>query len=125
MPDRNSRTLFTPLTPAETPEADQNLCETFNRAMAADEIEPLLLIANFIKTMVAAEKKEQAKAANQALPDNLKCGFWICHTILPKLSNDRHFFHLRVQVFPRISIFVFDNQFHQSINCRVKPKMLW
>ena len=49
LPDGISRTLFTPLSPIETPQAVQNLCETFNHAMDMGEIEPLLLIANFIK----------------------------------------------------------------------------
>ena len=41
-------TLFTPLTPFETPIAMQEICDEFNRAISTGEIEPLILIPIFI-----------------------------------------------------------------------------
>lgn len=44
----NNYTLFTPLAPYETPEAMQQLCDTFNREIGNGVVEPLLLIPIFI-----------------------------------------------------------------------------
>ena len=49
MNDGSPRTLFTPLSPVETPNAMQELCDTFNNAISRGEIDSLLLIINFIK----------------------------------------------------------------------------
>lgn len=46
--DGNKKILFRPLDPFETPEAIDRLCETFNKEMALKNIEPLILIFNFI-----------------------------------------------------------------------------
>lgn len=47
--DGSSEVLFTPLSPMETPIAMEWLCETFNKAIEEEKIEPLLLIPAFIK----------------------------------------------------------------------------
>ena len=44
----NKLVLFRPLDPFETPDAVERLCETFNREIALENIEPLILICNFI-----------------------------------------------------------------------------
>jgi len=44
----NSFTLFTPLSPFETPMAMQNLCDEYNKAMERRDVEPLVLIPIFI-----------------------------------------------------------------------------
>ena len=44
----NKFVLFRPLDPFETPGAIEQLCETFNREIALKNIEPLILICNFI-----------------------------------------------------------------------------
>ena len=41
-------TIFTPLTPFETPIAVENICEEFNKAIAENEVDPLILIPIFI-----------------------------------------------------------------------------
>lgn len=46
--DGNSFVLFTPLPPHETPEAIDRICESYNRALDAKEIDPLILIPTFI-----------------------------------------------------------------------------
>lgn len=43
-----SYTIFTPLSPFETPIAIQNICEEFNKAIAENDVDPLILIPIFI-----------------------------------------------------------------------------
>lgn len=84
LPDGTSRTLFTPLSPVETPEAVQNLCETFNRAMDAGEIEPLLLIANFIKDFLCIHPFNDGNGRMSRLLTTLllyRSGFVVCKYI--------------------------------------------
>ena len=44
----NSYTLFTPLSPFETPMAVQNLCDEYNKAIERKDVDPLILIPIFI-----------------------------------------------------------------------------
>lgn len=44
----NTYTLFTPVSPFETPIAMQNLCDEFNKAIDSHEVDPLILIPIFI-----------------------------------------------------------------------------
>lgn len=41
-------TIFTPLSPFETPIAVENICEEFNKAIAENDVDPLILIPIFI-----------------------------------------------------------------------------
>ena len=47
-PDGHSETLFTPLSPYETPEALDRICEEYNRVTGNMEVEPLIAIPVFI-----------------------------------------------------------------------------
>ena len=47
-PDGHTETLFTPLSPYETPEALDRICEEYNRVIGNMEVEPLLVIPVFI-----------------------------------------------------------------------------
>ncbi len=47
-PDGRSVTLFTPLTPFETPEALDGICDEYNRVIGNMELEPLIAIPVFI-----------------------------------------------------------------------------
>ena len=47
-PDGHTETLFTPLSPFETPEALDKICEEFNRVIGNMELEPLIAIPIFI-----------------------------------------------------------------------------
>lgn len=47
-PDGSTKTLFTPLSPLETPNALDRICEEYNRVIGNNEIEPLIAIAAFI-----------------------------------------------------------------------------
>ena len=44
----NNYTLFTPLSPFETPMAVQNLCDEYNKAIERKDVDPLILIPIFI-----------------------------------------------------------------------------
>lgn len=44
----NSFILFTPLAPYETPEAIDKICESYNRIIDTQEVDPLILIPTFI-----------------------------------------------------------------------------
>ena len=47
-PDGHSEVLFTPLSPFETPEALNNICNEYNRVTGNLEVEPLIAIPIFI-----------------------------------------------------------------------------
>ena len=47
-PDGRTETIFTPLTPYETPDALDRLCEEYNRVIGNLELEPLIAIPVFI-----------------------------------------------------------------------------
>ena len=47
-PDGHVETLFTPLSPFETPEALNKICEEYNRVIGNMEVEPLIIIPTFI-----------------------------------------------------------------------------
>ena len=47
-PDGHVETLFTPLTPFETPDALSRICEEYNRVIGNMEVEPLIAIPVFI-----------------------------------------------------------------------------
>jgi len=47
-PDGHSETLFTPLSPFETPGALERICSEYNHAIGDSETEPLILIPTFI-----------------------------------------------------------------------------
>lgn len=47
-PDGHVETLFTPLSPFETPEALDKICEEYNRVIGNMEVEPLIIIPIFI-----------------------------------------------------------------------------
>ena len=47
-PDGHAETLFTPLSPLETPQALDRICEEYNRVIGNNEAEPLIAIPVFI-----------------------------------------------------------------------------
>jgi len=48
-PNSKSEILFTPLSPFETPEALENICNEYNKVIGNFEINPLLIIPYFIR----------------------------------------------------------------------------
>ena len=84
MQDGTSRTLFTPLSPIETPNAIQELCETFNKAIEFGEIEPLLLIISFIKDFLCIHPFNDGNGRMSRLLTTLllyRSGFVVCKYI--------------------------------------------
>lgn len=84
MNDGSSRTLFTPLSPVETPNAMQELCDTFNNAINRGEIDPLLLIINFIKDFLCIHPFNDGNGRMSRLLTTLllyRSGFVICKYI--------------------------------------------
>lgn len=82
--DGTSRTLFTPLSPVETPGAVQELCDTFNKAMGLGEIELLLLIINFIKDFLCIHPFNDGNGRMSRLLTTLllyRSGFVVCKYI--------------------------------------------
>lgn len=47
-PDGHTEILFTPLSPIETPEALDKICEEYNRVIGNFEVKPLIAILIFI-----------------------------------------------------------------------------
>ncbi len=84
MNDGSSRTLFTPLSPVETPNAMQELCDTFNNAINQGEIDPLLLIINFIKDFLCIHPFNDGNGRMSRLLTTLllyRSGFVVCKYI--------------------------------------------
>lgn len=84
LPDGTSRTLFTPLSPVETPLAVQELCDAFNSAMNLGKIEPLLLIINFIKDFLCIHPFNDGNGRMSRLLTTLllyRSGFAVCKYI--------------------------------------------
>lgn len=84
MNDGSSRTLFTPLSPVETPNAMQELCDTFNNAINRGEIDPLLLIINFIKDFLCIHPFNDGNGRMSRLLTTLllyRSGFVVCKYI--------------------------------------------
>ncbi len=83
-PDGSSRTLFTPPSPIETPDAVQSLCGTFNKAMDVAEIDSLLLIPTFIKDFLCIHPFNDGNGRMSRLLTTLllyRSGFVVCKYI--------------------------------------------
>ena len=84
MNDGSPRTLFTPLSPVETPNAMQELCDTFNNAISRGEIDSLLLIINFIKDFLCIHPFNDGNGRMSRLLTTLllyRSGFVVCKYI--------------------------------------------
>lgn len=82
--DGTSKVLFEPLSLVETPIAMEQLCETFNRAMNLGEIDPLLLISNFIKDFLCIHPFNDGNGRMSRLLTTLllyRSGFVVCKYI--------------------------------------------
>lgn len=90
LPDGTSKVLFEPLNPIETPIAIEQLCETFNKAINLGEIEPLLLIINFIKDFLCIHPFNDGNGRMSRLLTTLlmyKSGFVVCKYISLEKKN--------------------------------------
>ncbi len=84
LPDGNSKVLFEPLSPVETPEAMNELCETFNKSMEQGEIDSLLLTINFIKDFLCIHPFNDGNGRMSRLLTTLllyRSGYVVCKYI--------------------------------------------
>ena len=75
-----SYTLFTPLAPYETPKAIEDICDEFNKALASNEVDPLILIPIFIHDFLCIHPFLDGNGRMSRLLTTLllyKCGYYI------------------------------------------------
>lgn len=73
-------TIFTPLTPFETPIAIDNICDEFNKSIAKNDIDPLILIPIFIHDFLCIHPFLDGNGRMSRLLTNLllyKCGYHV------------------------------------------------
>lgn len=80
--DTNGRTytIFTPLSPFETPTAIENICDEFNKAIAKNEVDPLILIPIFIHDFLCIHPFLDGNGRMSRLLTTLllyRCGFLV------------------------------------------------
>ena len=79
-PDGHVETLFTPLTPYETPEALDRICEEYNRVIGNMEVEPLIIIPTFIHDFLCIHPFNDGNGRMSRLLTTLllyRCGFYV------------------------------------------------
>lgn len=77
-PDGTQKILFTPLAPYETPDAIDAICESFNRAIDACTIDPLVLIPIFINDFLCIHPFNDGNGRMSRLLTTLllyRCGY--------------------------------------------------
>lgn len=94
----NSYTLFTPLTPHETPDAMQQLCDAFNREIGKGIVEPLLLIPIFIHDFLCIHPFTDGNGRMSRLLTTLllyRSGFYVGRYISleSKISKSKDFYY--------------------------------
>ena len=75
-----SYTIFTPLSPFETPIAIENLCSEFNKAIEKRNVDPLILIAVFIHDFLCIHPFNDGNGRMSRLLTILllyKCGYYV------------------------------------------------
>ncbi len=98
LPDGKTEVLFEPLSPLETPTAVNELCETFNKAMAQEEIDSLLLIINFIKDFLCIHPFNDGNGRMSRLLTTLllyRSGYVVCKYISleKKIEKTKDFYY--------------------------------
>lgn len=76
----NSVTLFTPLAPFETPQAIEQICNSFNEAIEYSEVDPLILIPVFIHDFLCVHPFLDGNGRMSRLLTTLllyRCGFYV------------------------------------------------
>ena len=78
-PDGHVETLFTPLSPYETPEALDSICKEYNRVIGNMEMEPLIIIPVFIHDFLCIHPFNDGNGRMSRLLTTLllyRCGFY-------------------------------------------------
>ena len=94
----NLYTLFTPLAPYETPEAINEICEQFNKAIAENKVDPLILIPVFIHDFLCIHPFLDGNGRMSRLLTTLllyKCGYFVGKYISleAKISKDKNLYY--------------------------------
>ena len=79
-PDGHVETLFTPLSPTDTPIALENICNEYNRVIGNMEIEPLIAIPTFIHDFLCIHPFNDGNGRMSRLLTTLllyRCGFYV------------------------------------------------
>ena len=79
-PDGHVETLFTPLSPTDTPIALENICNEYNRIIGNMEVEPLIAIPTFIHDFLCIHPFNDGNGRMSRLLTTLllyRCGFYV------------------------------------------------
>ena len=79
-PDGHVETLFTPLSPIDTPIALENICNEYNRVIGNMEVEPLIAIPTFIHDFLCIHPFNDGNGRMSRLLTTLllyRCGFYV------------------------------------------------
>ena len=94
----NPYTLFTPLAPYETPKAIDEICEQFNKAIAENKVDPLILIPVFIHDFLCIHPFLDGNGRISRLLTSLllyKCGYLVGRYISleSKIAQDKNLYY--------------------------------
>lgn len=94
----NPYTLFTPLAPYETPKAIDEICKQFNKAIAENKVDPLILIPVFIHDFLCIHPFLDGNGRISRLLTTLllyKCGYLVGRYISleSKIAQDKNLYY--------------------------------
>ena len=92
-PDGHTETLFTPLSPYETPEALDRICEEYNRVIGNMELEPLIAIPVFIHDFLCIHPFNDGNGRMSRLLTTLllyRSGFYVGKYISLEAKIEKH-----------------------------------
>ena len=97
-PDGHTETLFTPLSPFETPDALDRICEEYNRVIGNMELEPLIAIPIFIHDFLCIHPFNDGNGRMSRLLTTLllyRSGFYVGRYISleAKISNNKDLYY--------------------------------
>ena len=97
-PDGHTETLFTPLSPFETPEALDKICEEYNRVIGNMEVEPLIAIPVFIHDFLCIHPFNDGNGRMSRLLTTLllyRSGFYVGKYISleAKIANNKDLYY--------------------------------
>ena len=97
-PDGHAEILFTPLTPSETPESLDRICEEYNRVIGNMEVEPLIAIPIFIHDFLCIHPFNDGNGRMSRLLTTLllyRSGFYIGRFISleAKIAKDKDLYY--------------------------------
>ncbi len=96
--DGHAETLFTPLSPYETPQALDKICEEYNRVIGNMQLEPLIAIPIFIHDFLCIHPFNDGNGRMSRLLTTLllyRCGFYVGKYISleAKIANNKDLYY--------------------------------